>query len=168
MNPLALFGLVLKSSLFSTGGLGNVASLHHDLLAQGAAGEREFAEALAIGQVSPGPNGLWVVSLGYLVGGWAGAGASLVAICLPPLLVLVVDRLYRRFAHHPVVEGFLHGLSLALVGVFAVVLAGLLRAGGLTLPHLVICAASVALGATRRVPIVVIIGLAAVAGWLLR
>ena len=71
MNPLLLFWLLLKGSLFSTGGMGNVPILHADLLARGWSSDRQFAESMAIGQITPGPNGLWVISLGYLVGGVA-------------------------------------------------------------------------------------------------
>jgi chromate transporter len=168
LNPFAFFLLALKASLFSTGGLGNVPSLHTDLLARGWATERAFAESLAVGQVSPGPNGLWVVSLGYLLGGVGGALGALVAICLPPFLILAVDRLYRRVQHHPAVEGFVRGLALSVVGVFVVVMWGLLESNGVDLRSVLIVLASVGLGATKRVPVVVIIGLAGLVGIALR
>jgi len=57
---------------FSTGGFSNLPSLHQDLLANGWASEADFAESIAIGQISPGPNGLWVICLGYLTYGWLG------------------------------------------------------------------------------------------------
>ncbi len=169
MNFPAFFLLALKASLFSTGGLGNVPSLHDDLVtARGWATERQFAEAIAVGQVSPGPNGLWAVSLGYLLGGLKGALLSLVAICLPPFLILLVDRLYRRVQDHPAVEGFVSGLSLAVASVFAMTLFNLLQKNGLNGESVLIAAASLALGATRRVPVAVIIALAAVVGVVLR
>ena len=40
---LALFLLTLKASLLSPGGLGNVPSLHDDLIARGAVTERQLA-----------------------------------------------------------------------------------------------------------------------------
>ena len=89
---------------------------------------------------------------------------ALLAIVLPPLLVLVIERFYRRVQHHPAVEGFVRGLGLAAVGIFGVVLFGLLRSAGLTPRNLLIALASLALGATRRVPAIVILGLAATAG----
>ncbi len=75
MNPLEYFWLFFKASLLSTGGLGNA------LLAQGPARLRlgagiGFLTAIAVGQISPGPSGLWSISLGYLTYGWlAPAGA---------------------------------------------------------------------------------------------
>jgi chromate transporter len=168
LSPFVFFLLALKASLFSTGGLGNVPSLHADLVARGWATERAFAESLAVGQVSPGPNGLWVVSLGYLLGGLRGALLALLAICLPPLLILAVDRLYRRVQHHPAVEGFVQGLALSVVGVFAVVMWGLLRDNGIDVRSVLIALASLGLGATGRVPVLVLIALAALVGIALR
>ena len=164
MNALLYFALLLKGSLFSMSGLGNFPSVHADLTARGWATERQFAESLAVGQTAPGPNGLWVISLGYLTYGTRGALLALLAILLPPLLVLVVERFHRRVQHHPAVGGFVRGLGLAAVGVFGVVLFGLLRNAGLAPRSLLIVLSSVALGATRRVPAIVILGLAALAG----
>jgi len=168
MNDWVFLGLLLKASLFSTSGTGNVPSLHADLLPRGWATEGQFAEALAVGQVSPGPSGLWVISLGFLTAGLRGAGLALVAITLPPLLILAVDRVYRRVQHHPVVEGFVRGLGLAVVGIFAVVLLHLLAGAGWSGRSIVLALASLALGLTRRVPVVVILAGAGAAGVLWR
>ena len=168
MNLWVYFGLLLKGSLFSMSGLGNVPSVHADLTAHGWATERQFGEALAVGQVAPGPNGLWVISLGYLTAGGRGALLALLAITLPPLLILIIERLYRRIRHHPAVEGFVRGLGLAAVGIFILVLFGLLRSSGLSVRSLLIALASVGLGATRRVPAIAILGLAALTGILVR
>ena len=168
MNPLVFFLVMFKASLFSTGGMGNLPAIHDDLLARGWATEREFAEALAIGQVSPGPNGLWVISLGYLTGGMRGALLALVAISLPPLLVLAIDRLYARVKEHAAVEGFVRGLGLAVIGIFAVVLAELLWNIGADVHSLLVLLAAIGLAVTRRVPVIVILALAAAFGILFR
>ncbi len=168
MNDWVFLGLLLKASLFSTSGTGNVPSLHADLIPRGWATEGQFAEALAVGQVSPGPSGLWVVSLGFLTAGLGGALLALVAITLPPLLILAVDRVYRRVQHHPVVEGFVRGLGLAVVGIFTVVLLHLLAGAGWSMRSIVLALASLALGLTRRVPVVVILAGAGAAGVLWR
>ncbi len=168
MNPLHYFLLALKASLFSTGGFGNIPSLHDDLLARHWATERNFAEAMAVGQIAPGPNGLWIISLGYFVGGVPGALLSLAAIAIPPFLILAVDWLYHRTKHIPAVEGFVRGLGLATVGIFVVVLQRLLHDVGLNGRTLAICVASVAVGLTRRVPVVAVLLLAALIGLLFR
>jgi len=168
MNPLLLLGFMLKASLFSFSGMGNLPSLHADLLARAWADDRQFAEALAVGQISPGPTGLWVVSLGFLVDGLRGALLSLIAIILPPLLVLLVEKIYRRLSHLPAVDGFVHGLSLGVVGIFAVVLIQLLRGGPMNARTGFFVLAGMALAAIPRFPVSLIIALAAVAGLLLR
>lgn len=164
MNLPAYFALLLKASLFSTGGTSNLPSLHNDLIPRGWASEHQFGESLAVGQVSPGPNGLWVISLGYLTAGLRGALLALLAITLPPLLVLAVERLYRRVQHHPAVEGFVRGLGLAVVGIFVVVLFRLLHGVGLSPRSILITLGSVGLGLTRRVPVIVILALAGAVG----
>ncbi len=161
---LLFFWLYLKASLFSTGGYGSLPSLHADLLARRWASERQFAEALTIGQLSPGPNGLWVVSLGYLSGGLPGSLLALLAILLPPLLILVIERGYRRVENHPAADGFVSGLSLAVAGVFAVALLGILRSAGFSPRTGALFVGAVALALTKRVPLFGIIGLAGLVG----
>jgi chromate transporter len=167
IDPLIYFWLLLKASLFSTGGSGNLPSLHADLLTRGWATERQFAESLAIGQLSPGPTGLWVISLGYLTDGLRGALLATLAISLPPFVVLAVDRLHRRVGDHPAVQGFVRGLGLAVVGIFLVVLAQLLAGNGIDGRSLLLMLAGAGLALTRRVPVPVLLGLAAIAGALL-
>ena len=75
-----------------------------------------FGQSIAIGQISPGPNGLWVICLGYLTYGFTGALLALIAITLPALLVLVVSAGYNRIEHQTWVQGAMFGVSLAVVG----------------------------------------------------
>lgn len=166
MRPLTFFYLLLRASLLSTSGFGNLPLLHDDLISRGWATERQFAEALAIGQLTPGPNGLWVVSFAYLVDGIRGALLSTLAITLPPLVILVVDRAYRSVREHPAMEGFLHGLSVATVAIFAVVLGQVLSSVRPGLVAYLTLVAAFALGVARRIPLVVIILGAAVVGML--
>ena len=168
MNLFLYLWLFFKASLFSTGGMGNLPSLHADLMARHWAVEREFAESLMIGQLAPGPSGFWVISLGYLTAGLPGAILALIGITLPPLLVLPVEALYRRVRTHPAVEGFVRGLGLAVVGIFICVLFNLMESIGVNGRSLGIGLAALVLGATRRVPLLAILTLAGVAGALWR
>src|SRR5260370_11037354 len=117
INPLLYFFLFLKASLFSSGGLTNLPSLHQDLLAEGWAIEANFGQSLAIGQVSPGPNGLWVICLGYLTYGYLGAALALLAITIPPFLVLLVAAIYDRIEKLSWVNDLMRGVSLAVIGI---------------------------------------------------
>ncbi len=164
LDSVRLFWLILRATLFSTGGTGNMPMLYNDLLPLSYATDQHFAEALAIGQVTPGPTGLWVVSLGYLIHGMPGALLATVAVTLPPLLILVVERFYQQVAAHWAVQGFLRGLGLAVAGSFVIVIVGLIRGSTFDFTSLVIVVASIGLGALRRVPIPVIIVAGALAG----
>ena len=105
-----------------------------------------------------------MVSLGYLMDGLRGALLALAGITAPPLLVVLVERLYERFQRHAAVEGFIRGLGIAVVGVFAVVMVDLLRAGGLDGKSVAITVAGVGLAASQRVPVLAVLVLAAGAG----
>src|SRR5260370_7874465 len=122
IDQIIYFLLFRNASLFSTGGFSNLPSLHQDLIANGWAKESYFGQSIAIGQISPGPNGLWVISLGYFTYGIAGAALALIAITLPSLLVLVISAGYTRIEQRTWVRGAMHGVSLAVVGLlFSVV-----------------------------------------------
>lgn len=167
INPLVYFWLLLKASLFSTGGTGNLPSIHADTLLRGWATDRHFAEALAIGQISPGPSGLWVVCFGYLTYGIGGALLATLAIMIPPFFVLAVAALHRRIGDHPAMQGFVRGLGLAVSGIFIVVVVQLLQENGIDWRSISVVLVAIALGLSNRLPIPVMLGLAAVAGMLL-
>lgn len=164
MNLLWFFFLTLKASLFSTGGLGNVPSLHADLLARKMATEQQFASSLSVGQLSPGPNGLWVVALGFAIGGIPGALVSIGAICIPAGLVLVLRKTYERHQGHLAVEGFVWGLSLATAAAFSRTMASLVMLDQAILLNIIIAAAACVLALRTRIPVIVIIAAAALFG----
>jgi chromate transporter len=165
IGQLELFWIMLKAALLSTSGTGNLPIVHQDLLSRGWATEHQFAESLAIGQMSPGPTGLWVISLGYLLDGWRGAALTLIAISLPPLVVLLlVHGIYRRYGHHPATQGFVHGLGLGVIGVYVIIMSGIMKNAGWTSSNVVIAAGAIAVGSTRRVSGVVILMFAAIVG----
>ena len=155
---------LLKASFLSTGGTGNLPILYADLVPRGWASERQFAEALAIGQVTPGPTGLWVISFGYLVRSLPGGLLATLAIALPPFVVLGILWLYNRIERHPAVRGFVRGLGLAVIGISLVTLLDILRSSGVDLRSLLIVGAALALALTNRAPVIVILGLAAIVG----
>jgi chromate transporter len=164
IDPLTYFWILLKASLFSTGGSGNLPSIHADLLARGWATDRQFAEALAIGQISPGPSGLWVICLGYLTYGVTGALLATLAISLPPMLVLALDELHRRVGDHPAMQGFVRGLGLAVSGIFLVVVVGLLQETGIEVRSVLIMLVSIGLAWWGILPVPLLLVLAGVAG----
>jgi chromate transporter len=167
MNLWLFFWLFIKASLFSTGGAGNLPFLHADLPALGWAQEQDFLTAMAVGQVSPGPNGLWSVSLGYLTYGWTGAGLALLALCLPPILVLALVSFYNRMEHLSVARNFSRGLSLGVVGLAFFVAYSLSGAAVTDWVSGAIALGALGLGMARRVPIFLVLVLAAGMGVLI-
>lgn len=166
MDWIMFFWVVLKSILFSTGGFGPLPSLHSDFIANGWASEKQFTEALSIGQITPGPNGLWVVSLCYLVAGLPGAMLACIALLLPPLLVLIVQRGHARIANHPATKGLLDGVVLVIVSFSVIILVGMFRSNGVDISMIAIAVTSAALAISRRVSANLILVVAAVVGWI--
>lgn len=167
INPFLFFLLFFKATVFSSGGFSNLPSLHQDLLADHWAVESDFGQSIAIGQISPGPNGLWVISLGYFTYGWLGALLALIAITIPPCFVLVVESAYHRLERQRWVTGLMRGVSLAVVGILLSVAYSIVNRPGVDWTSLVLCAVAFGLAATKRVNIVLILGMAAIAGYLL-
>jgi chromate transporter len=83
----------------------------------------EFAEALSVGQVLPGPN---VVNMSLMIGdrffGWRGAFAALAGMLMAPLIiVLVLATLYSQIAATPMAAGAIRGMGAVAAGlIFAI------------------------------------------------
>ena len=78
----------------------------------------QFVEAVAVGQVLPGPN---IVNVALMIGdrffGWRGAFAALAGLLgLPLLIVLTLAALYAHFAADPLVAGALRGMGAVAAG----------------------------------------------------
>ncbi len=77
----------------------------------------EFAGYIALAQVAPGPNILYVALFGYHVAGIAGALTTLGAISLGPfVLVLITTKIFNRLQANPWREIVLRGLAPVTVG----------------------------------------------------
>jgi chromate transporter len=79
---------------------------------------REFLDSVAIGMISPGPVVITATFVGYLMSGIAGALAATLGIfAAPVLLTILATPLLLRYRSHPVVAGFVRGVSVTVVGV---------------------------------------------------
>ena len=130
MDPLSLFGVFLKASALSLGGLSSLPLLRRDLVGTGIATDQQVVQAIAIGRISTGPNGLYIVSLGFLVGGVVGATLALAAATLPPLVIVPITALARRWLVATPVAGLVRGVALATAGLLAATGIGIVTAGG--------------------------------------
>lgn len=126
MDPLEFFLVFLKASATTVAGSGSLPVLQQDIVdVRGWAGPDVIAKSLAVGRLSPGPTGMYVVSVGYLLMGWWGAVLALVAAVLPPLVVLPLAPFVRRSLHRPWMAGLLRGVALSSAGLLLAVGTGL-------------------------------------------
>jgi chromate transporter len=122
MNLGQLLLVIFTYNLLTFGNGGAVlALLQHRLVDSGILNLDQFLYAYALGRVTPGQNNLYLASIGYMIYGWLGAFAAIVAIQLPGYLVIPVLKGYERVRHQRAVQGFIRGLTASSVGLmFAV------------------------------------------------
>ena len=113
------FVAVFVASLLGFGGLGSLPVLRGQLSAAGLMPDQLLLSSLAVGNISPGPNGLYLIAVGYFVDGYWGAAAATVALLLPPLLVLLLDKLRASLIHLRRFRSALRSLGLAVVALLA-------------------------------------------------
>jgi chromate transporter len=153
LNPLTLFVAMLKVGAIIYGsGYVLVAFLHADLVvANGWLSDRQLLDAVAAGQLTPGPLFSTATFVGYLLLGPAGAIVATVAIFLPAVVfvalsVPLLPRLLRARHGRALVEG----VSAASLGLLGAVVIGLGRETLTGLfPVIVALAAGAALLASR-------------------
>jgi chromate transporter len=127
-----LFGLISTFALLSLFAIGGAnaavpemhriaVEVHHWMT------EKQFADAFAISQLSPGPNVLIVTLIGYAVAGVAGALGATLAMCVPTavLAYFVSRRLARSSASRwpAVIRAALVPLSIGLMAASGLVVA---------------------------------------------
>ncbi len=83
---------------------------------------QQLLDAVAIGQLTPGPVFTTATFIGYLLAGNAGAVAGTIGIFLPAFaLVALVNPWVPRLRRSPWAAGFLDGVNAASLGLMAVV-----------------------------------------------
>lgn len=118
---------MLIANIVGFGGLSSLPILRGQLLSAGLPADALLLHSLAVGQISPGPNGLYMIAIGYFVAGYWGVAAATLSILLPPLLVLVLERVRSRLLHLSRFRAALHSLSLCVMALLAVSSATLAR-----------------------------------------
>lgn len=101
---------------------------------------QEFADATALGQITPGPVLITATFIGYRVAGTLGALVSTVAVFLPAfLMTIAAGSSLRRFRSNRQVQSFLRGVTPAVVGLLVAAAWSIGRAGIHTWLGLTIC-----------------------------
>ncbi len=106
--------------------------------------DRQLIDAIAVGQVTPGPLLTSATFIGYLLKGIAGALLATVAILIPAfVLVRVTNPIIPRLRRSPWAGGFLDGVNATALGLMGAVSLQLSRTSFIDLPTLVIGAISI-------------------------
>ncbi|MBK9167976.1 MAG: chromate transporter [Bryobacterales bacterium] len=117
MSLLLLYLLLLKATLTSFTGLGSLPLIHNDFVVQrNLLTEQELNAAVAAGRTVPGPNGLYVVSVGYLVAGTPGAVCGWIASITPAFLIISWIAWLGRRMEHPAMRRAIDGVMVAAAG----------------------------------------------------
>jgi chromate transporter len=101
-----------------------VVNTHHWLTHQ------EFADATALGQITPGPVLITATFIGYRVAGTLGALVATITIFLPAfLMTIAAASSLRRFRSNEQVQAFLRGVAPAVVGLLLAAAVSVGRSG---------------------------------------
>lgn len=117
MSLLVLYLLLLKASVTSFSGMTSLPVVRRDfVVTRGAITDRELSAAVAAGRTAPGPNGLYLVSIGYFVAGWRGAAVAWAAMITPAFLIIPMLRFLGRRAEQPRVKSAIQAVTVAAAG----------------------------------------------------
>ncbi|HSB29638.1 MAG TPA: chromate transporter [Pyrinomonadaceae bacterium] len=121
---------------------------------------QEFADATALGQITPGPVLITATFIGYRVAGTLGAITATIAVFLPAfVMTIAAGSSLRRFRANRQVQSFLRGVTPAVVGLLVAAAWSIGRAGIHTWAGLSLAVISaVLLLRTRLNPFWVILG----------
>jgi chromate transporter len=120
----ALFLVFLKiGAILFGGGYVLVAFLRSNLVqGLGWISERQLLDAIAVGQVTPGPISTAATFLGYILAGFPGAAVATVAIFLPAFaLVAITGPFVPQLRRWPLAGAVLDGINVAALAIIVVV-----------------------------------------------
>jgi chromate transporter len=127
-GPFALFSFFLKIGMtLYGGGYVLIAFLRDGLVNQWQwLTEPQLLDAIAVGQITPGPLFTTATFVGYLAGGLPGAAIATVAIFLPSfVLVALSGPLIPRLRRSRLAGAFLDGVNVSALALMAAVTADL-------------------------------------------
>jgi len=150
----ALFGTFLKigSVLFGSGYV-LLAFLRADLVVRlGWLTEQQLLDAVAVGQVTPGPVFTTATFVGYVVAGAPGAVVATIGIFLPAFVFVALSGpLVPRIRRSRVAAAALDGVNVASLALMAVVTGQLGRAALVDVPTVLLAAIAFALLVRGRI-----------------
>jgi chromate transporter len=141
--PLFLFFLKVGSVLFGSGYV-LLAFLRADLVERWHwLTEAQLLDAVAIGQITPGPVFTTATFIGYVLAGPKGGVLATIGIFLPAFIFVAISGpLVPRMRRSPVIGAFLDGVVIASLGLMVVVTWQLLHTALVDWITLILAAAS--------------------------
>ena len=117
MNVVLLYLLLLKGTMTAFAGLASLPVVQDALVFQHhVLTDKQLNEAVVITRSTPGPVGLYIVSVGYFVAGLPGAIAGWLAMITPAVLIIPLVEFAGRKLEHPRVKGMLQTVIIASAG----------------------------------------------------
>ena len=155
LGPLFAIFLKIGSVLFGSGYV-LLAFLRADFVQRlGWLSERQLLDAVAVGQVTPGPVFTTATFIGYVLAGVPGALVATVGIFLPAFVFVAVSgALVRRLRQSPIAGACLDAVNAGSLGLMALVTWQLGRASIVDWRTTVLAVAAGVLLATSRVNVV--------------
>ena len=168
MTALALYWLFLRAVLLSFSGFAAIPILRESLVIDhGLLTDARLNDAIAIGQASPGPLGIYVVLIGYFIAGISGALAGVLALMTPAVLAIPIAQLVLR-GQSGIIHGACAGIVIASCALVLVTGLRLVPQAAPTVPYLVIVVIGAATVALTSVKPLWVIAIAAGAGLVMR
>ncbi len=128
MNVFVLYLLLLKATLTSFSGLASLPMIRNDFVVHyHLLTDRQLNTAVAAGRLGPGPLGIYVVSVGYLVAGIPGACAGWLAMITPAFLIIPMLKFLGKRSENPRIRSVTRTVLLAGAGLMAGAAAPLAR-----------------------------------------
>jgi chromate transporter len=125
---LALFFLKVGALLFGSG-MVLFAFIQRDVVTRfGWLTQQQLLDAIAVGQMTPGPVLSSATFIGYLVAGWQGALVSTLAVFAPSFLIVsLIGPWIPRLRRSATAQAFLRGVNAAVVALILSVALALFR-----------------------------------------
>ena len=123
---LFLFFLKVGSVLYGTGYV-LIVFIRADLVDRlGWLTDQQLLDAIAIGQITPGPLSSTATFIGYFLGGYAGAGLATLGMFLPSFLfVAILNPILPKLIKNQTFRTFLDGVNVGALSLMLLVLVSL-------------------------------------------
>lgn len=152
MNVFLLYLLLVKATLTTFSGLASLPVLREDfVITRHVLTDEQLNTAIVVTRTTPGPVGLYVVSVGYFIAGTPGAIAGWFAMCTPALLIIPLIHFAGRRAEHPRAKSVIKAVVLSSAGLLWAATIPIARSAITDPLTMVIVVASVAILFTRKV-----------------